>query len=137
MSDGEAFFDTNVLLYLMSADTAKSDRAEALIAEGGVIGVQVLNEFVAVAARKLAMSLSEIREVLAAVRAACRVEPLSVETHELALDLMDRFHLSVYDALICAAAALAKCRVLYSEDMQDGQTIAGVVVRNPFAGRPA
>jgi len=135
MTAADVFFDTNVLLYLLSGDQAKADRAEALIAAGGVISVQVLNEFVSVASRKLAMRLPEIREVLSAVRAACSVEPLSAATHDLALDLMGRFHLAFYDALIVAAAALAKCSVLYSEDMQDAQKIAGVTIRNPFAYR--
>jgi predicted nucleic acid-binding protein len=133
MSDAERFFDTNVLIYLLSGDAAKADRAEALIADGGIIGVQVLNEFVAVATRKLAMSHAEIREVLAGVRAVCTVEPLTVATHELALDLAEANRLSFYDALIVAAAAQAKCGILYSEDMQDGQVIAGVTIRNPFA----
>ena len=135
MSAADVFFDTNVLLYLLSGDQAKADRAEALIAAGGVISVQVLNEFVSVASRKLAMRLPEIREVLSAVRAACCVEPLSAATHDLALDLMDRFHLAFYDALIVAAAALAKCSILYSEDMQDAQKIEGVTIRDPFADR--
>jgi predicted nucleic acid-binding protein len=135
MSAADVFFDTNVLLYLLSGDQAKADRAEALIAAGGVISVQVLNEFVSVASRMLAMRLPEIREVLSAVRAACSVEPLSAATHDLALDLMEHFHLAFYDALIVAAAALAKCSILYSEDMQDGQKIEGVTIRNPFADR--
>jgi predicted nucleic acid-binding protein len=132
MSAGSAFFDTNLLLYLMSSDQAKASRAETLMAGGGVISVQVLNEFVSVASRKLSMSLPEIREVLSAVRAACSVEPINVHTHDLALDLTERFHLSFYDGLIVAAAALAKCRILYSEDMQHGQTIQDVTIRNPF-----
>jgi predicted nucleic acid-binding protein len=135
MSAADVFFDTNVLLYLLSGDQAKADRAEALIAGGGVISVQVLNEFVSVASRKLAMRLPEIREVLSAVRGACSVEPLSAATHELALDLMEGFHLAFYDALIVAAAALAKCSILYSEDMQDAQKIEGVTIRDPFADR--
>jgi len=53
-------------------------------------------------------------------------------THDLALELAERFQLSFYDGLIVAAAALAKCTTLYSEDMQDGQTIEGVPIRNPF-----
>jgi predicted nucleic acid-binding protein len=93
MNAGSAFFDTNVLLYLMSGDPAKADRAETLIAAGGVISVQVLNEFVSVASRKLSMSLPDIREVLTAIRAACSVEPVSVHTHDLALDLVERFQL--------------------------------------------
>ena len=133
MSAGSAFFDTNILLYLVSSDSAKADRAEALIAAGGVISVQVLNEFVSVASRKRAMSLPEIREVLSAIRAICAVEPLSIQTHDLGVDLAERFRLSFYDALIVAAAVLAKCDTLYSEDMQDGQRIEKVTIRNPFA----
>jgi predicted nucleic acid-binding protein len=81
------------------------------------------------------MSMSEIREVLSAIRAVCTVEPVSIETHDLGLDLAQRFGLSIYDALIVAAALLAKCRIVYSEDLQDGQIIEGLTVRNPFAGR--
>ena len=72
MSGGEDFFDTNVVLYLLSADTAKADRAEELLALGGTISVQVLNEFAAVASRKLRMSWIEIREVLAQIRPSAR-----------------------------------------------------------------
>ena len=64
MSKADSFFDTNVLLYLLSTDGARADRAEALLASGGTISVQVLNEFASVASRKLAMSISEIREIL-------------------------------------------------------------------------
>lgn len=135
MSAANVFFDTNVLLYVMSGDPAKANRAEALIAAGGIISVQVLNEFASVASRKLAMRLPDIREILSAVRATCSVEPLSVETHDLALDLVERFRLSFYDGLIVAAALLAKCTILYSEDMQDGQSIESLSIRNPFASR--
>ena len=135
MNASDAFLDTNVLLYLLSSDPAKADRAEALAAAGGVISVQVLNEFVSVASRKLRMSMSEIREVLSAIRAVCTVEPLSIQTHDLGFDLAQRFGLTIYDALIVAAALLAKCRIVYSEDLQDGQIIESLTVRNPFAGR--
>jgi predicted nucleic acid-binding protein len=64
MNAPDVFFDTNVLRYVMAADQAKADRVETLIAAGGVISVHVLNEFVSVASRKLAMRLPEIREVL-------------------------------------------------------------------------
>jgi len=134
MSAGEDFFDTNVVLYLLSADTAKADRAEELLALGGTISVQVLNEFAAVASRKLRMSWTEIREVLAQVRAVCAVEPLTLETHERALRIAVRYRLSIYDALIVAAALLAKCQTLHSEDLQDGQVVERqLTIRNPFA----
>ena len=134
MSAGEDFFDTNVVLYLLSADTAKADRAEELLALGGTISVQVLNEFAAVASRKLRMSWTEIREVLAQVRAVCAVEPLTLETHERALRIAERYRLSIYDALIVATALLAKCQTLHSEDMQDGQVVERqLTIRNRFA----
>jgi predicted nucleic acid-binding protein len=133
MNGGERFFDTNVVLYLLSSDTAKADRAEELLALGGTISVQVLNEFVAVASRKLRMPWLEVREVLAQVRAVCEVVPMTVETHEQALYLAERYGLSVYDALIVSAALLAGCKTLYSEDLQDGQVIERrLTVCNPF-----
>jgi predicted nucleic acid-binding protein len=135
MNARDAFFDTNILLHLLSSEPAKADQAEALIAGGGVISVQVLNEFVSVATRKLAMRLLEIREILSTVRALCSVAPLSVETHDLGLDLAERYGFSIYDSMIIAAALQAKCRTLYSEDMQHGQRIGGVTIRNPFAAR--
>ena len=128
------FFDTNVLLYLLSGEAAKADRAEALLAGGGVVSVQVLNELVAVGRRKLGLSFAEAREVLAVVRALCRVESLTVDTHELAIDLAERLKLGIHDATIVAAALRAGCDVLYSEDMQHGQKIDGrMTIRNPFA----
>jgi predicted nucleic acid-binding protein len=135
MSARDGFFDTNILLHLLSSEQIKADQAEALIAGGGVISVQVLNEFVSVATRKLAMRLSEAREILVTVRAICSVAPLSVETHDLGLDLADRYGFSVYDSMIIAAALQAKCQTLYSEDMQHGQRIGGLTIRNPFAVR--
>jgi len=133
MNGGDHFFDTNVVLYLLSADTAKADRAEDLIACGGAISVQVLNEFVAVASRKLRMPLAEVREVLSQIRAVCKVEPITTETHERALNVAERYGLSIDDALIVAAALLAGCTTLFSEDMQDGQVIdQHLTIRNRF-----
>jgi predicted nucleic acid-binding protein len=134
MNGAENFFDTNVVLCLLSADAAKADRAEELLALGGTISVQVLNEFVAVAWRKLRMSLAQVREVLAPVRAVCAVEPVTVETHERALHVAERYGLSIHDALIVSAALLAGCRTLHTEDMQDGLVVERkLTIRNPFA----
>lgn len=133
MSGAEFFFDTNVILHLLSADTAKADRAEELLAIGGIISVQVLNEFAAVASRKLGMTWSEIREVLAQIRVVCPVEPVSVDTHDRALQVAERYGIPIYDALIVAAALMAGCATLYSEDMHDGQVIERqLTIRNPF-----
>ena len=134
MSAVKAFFDTNVLLYLLSADAAKADRAEEVVAAGGIISVQVLNEFASVCMRKLGMSLAEIRDALTPIRTICSVVPLTEPTHDHALQLAERHRFSIYDALIVAAARDADCTLLYSEDMQHGQIIDGVLTLiNPFA----
>ncbi len=132
------FFDTNVLLYILSADTAKADRAERVVSDGGTISIQVLNEFASVASRKLGMPYSEIRDVLGTIREACSVESMTVNTHELGLEIAERYGFSIYDALIVAAALLAGCDTLYSEDMQNNQLIdKKLTIKNPFIASSA
>lgn len=127
------FFDTNVVLYLLSGDAKKADRAETALAVGGILSVQVLNEFAAVATRKIGMPLEEVREVLATVRTVCQVVPIIEATHDKGIAIADRYGLSIYDATIVAAALLAECKILLSEDMQDGQIIDDCLeIRNPF-----
>ncbi len=134
MSEADSFFDTNVLLYLLSKDATKADRSEALLASGGVVSVQVLNEFASVASRKLAMTIAEIREILSTIRAVCTVMPLDIATHDLGLDIAESHRFSIYDALIVAAALRAGCTILYTEDLQQGQVIEKLQIRNPFVG---
>ncbi len=87
MSD-KAFFDTNVLVYLIAQEDGRSRRAEALVSRGGVVSVQILNELVSVARRKLGMTWDEAGEVLSAIRTLCPSPvPLTVDTHESALRL--------------------------------------------------
>lgn len=126
------FIDSNVILYLLSADSAKADRAEAILGEGGVISVQVLNEIVSVCLRKLKMPWEEIDCLLLAIKAACDVVPLTVESHEKAVEISRRYQISFYDAHICASAILAGAEIVLSEDMQDGMRIDGLTIRNPF-----
>ena len=131
MSADRPFFDTNVLLYLITVDV-KAKKAEALLKAGGVVSVQVLNEFASVSSRKYKLTWPEVREALATIRAGCEVIPLTVEIHESGLAITEKYGFSFYDSLILAAAAHAKCRIVYSEDMQDGQVVQGVTIRNPF-----
>ena len=129
-----SFFDTNVLLYLAAADTAKADRAEALVAAGGTISVQVLNEIIHVARRKLHMDWPDIQAFLTLIRGLVEIVPLTTATHDLGLTLAARHQFPPYDAMILAAALLAGCDTLWSEEMQHGQTINGRLrITNPFA----
>lgn len=133
MSGADPFFDTSVLLYLLSDDTAKADRIETLLSARGVISVQVLNEFAVVALRKLKMPLNEVREILDAIQAVCAVEPITVETHDRGLAVFERYRFSLYDSMLVAAALLAGAKTIYSEDLQHGQVIDKQLrVTNPF-----
>jgi predicted nucleic acid-binding protein len=133
MSDAEPFFDTSVLLYLLSSESEKADRVETLLAESGVISVQVLNEFTTVATRKLAMPLADVREILDTVRGICRTEALTVDDHDRAGEVMERYKFSFYDSVIVASALRAACQILYTEDLQHGQVIEQQLkVVNPF-----
>ena len=126
------FIDSNVILYLLSHDTTKADKAESILQAGGVISVQVLNEVVSVCQRKLKMPWDEIETLLQAVKASVQVVPLTEATHELAVQLCKRYQLSFYDANICAAALIVGSKVLLSEDMQYGMVVDCLVVKNPF-----
>jgi len=133
MPDPKVFIDTNILLYLLSADHDKADRAELIVQAGGLISVQVLNEMANIAFRKLAMSWREINEVLSLIRLLCPTVPLTIETHDRGRLVAERYGLSVYDAMIVAAALLGGCETLYSEDMQNGLLIDQQLrICNPF-----
>ena len=133
MSD-RAFLDTNVLICAISQDDRRAPRAEELLAAGGILSVQVLNEFVSVARRKIRMPWKEVREVLEAIRLLCPSPvPITIDTHETALRISEEYGFGIYDALIAAAALEAKCVTLYSEDFQEGQIIDNqLTIRNPF-----
>jgi predicted nucleic acid-binding protein len=126
------FFDTNVLLYAVRPDDPRAERARLLLADGGLISVQALNEFTNVARRKLGQTWDEINEKLGAVRALCEVKPLTLATHERALALAERYGYQIYDALQLASALENGCSILYTKDLQHGQKIEGLTIRNPF-----
>jgi predicted nucleic acid-binding protein len=128
-----SFFDTNVLLYLVSTDHRKADRAEELVRGGGTISVQVLNEITNVARRKARMSWAETHGLLDAIRGLLNTEPLTLDVHETGLALAERYTLSPYDAMIAASALEADCDRLWSEDMQHGLVLRERLrVANPF-----
>jgi predicted nucleic acid-binding protein len=130
---GERFFDTNVLIYAFAAGDPRSARAEALLADGGVIGVQVLNEFTNVTRRKLAWEWGDIEAALAVIENLLgQARPLTAAIHAQAVKLARDNALSFYDALIVSAAADARCNVLLSEDMQHGRKLGAVTIQNPF-----
>lgn len=128
-----AFLDTNILVYAQQ-DGNKGDNARELLAAGGKLSVQVLNEFVAVSRRKLQKNWDEVGEAIDDALALVDPPlPITLDTHRSATSLARDHGLSFYDALIVASALEAGCDTLFSEDMQHGQRVESVAIVNPFA----
>ena len=136
----EFFLDTNIFVYTFDRrEPTKQARSRALVERAlgtgdGVASFQVVQEFLNVALRRFERPLSDeqalryLREVLDPL---CSVFP-TISLYETALSIHRRWRFSFYDSLIVAAALESNCRVLYSEDLQDGQEIESLTVVNPF-----
>ena len=124
------FLDTNILGYLL--DSGKKEKISRRLASAQPhISVQVLNEFVAVC-RKTGKDRETAYALADAIANASTVHDITLATYRLAQALATRYQLSHWDGLIVAAATLAQCDTLYSEDLQHGQVIGTVKVLNPF-----
>lgn len=129
-----AFIDTNILVYAQQSGP-KATISRDLIARGGSISVQVLNELINVLRKKDNRSWRDIELVLDDVDAALDPAlPLTAAITRAALALARDHGFSYYDALIIAAAIEAGCDVLYSEDLQHSRSIGGLTIVNPFLG---
>jgi predicted nucleic acid-binding protein len=130
----KVFFDSNVLIYAMVSGDSRRERAQQLVGQGGAISVQVLNEFVAIARRKMRMPWEDVSEALDAVRILFPSPvAITVDTHATALKIARQYGFGIYDALIASSALEVNCATLYSEDLQDGQIIEKrLTIRNPF-----
>jgi predicted nucleic acid-binding protein len=137
MSDS-LFLDTNVLVYTVETggpDPDKSAAALALTRRSDVtLSIQVLGEFYRAVTSPRRASPMTHDEAVAWVQLWKRhdVRPITVPHVDLALDLVGRFQINYYDALILAAARLAGCGTVYSEDLNAGQDYDGLRVKNPF-----
>jgi predicted nucleic acid-binding protein len=128
------FIDTNIVIYSLSQDGQKQQKALALLADKPVMSVQVLSETANIMRRKLGFDTTTIRVVINRISQEClNLQPLTLDTLNNALDIAGRYGFSHYDSLIIAAALQADCPLLYSEDMQHGQIIdKRLVIVNPF-----
>ena len=135
----KAFIDTNVLIYWLDAGP-RADQVELLLAGDAVISVQVLNEFANVLRKKRKVSVATIQNLVDTLLDTCTVSDLTVRIHRGAMDLVQRYGFSVFDANIVAAAAEMGCALVYSEDMQHGMSLklpkslggAALSIKNPF-----
>ncbi len=127
------FIDTNIVIYSIGNNTQKRQRSIELLSQNPTISVQVLNEAANVLIRKFKMPVQDVQTITKTLAKECKIEPLTESTHFLALDIKERYQFSLYDSLILATALTAKCKILYSEDMQHGQIIKDQLqIFNPF-----
>lgn len=129
----KAFIDTNIIIYALGPNSAKSKLAAPLFADTPTISTQVLSETANVALKKLALPLPETGKLLAMLEATCRVEIVTPATMQRALAVAERYGFSWFDSLIVATALDAECTILYSEDMHHSQVIENTLsIINPF-----
>jgi len=137
----KTFVDTNVLIYAHDVDAGrKHDVAKAVLRDlwaerAGVLSTQVLQEFYVNATRKLKKPLArqEARTVVETYAAWC-VDSITPADVSAAFKIEDRARIGFWDALIVAVAVRSGARRLLSEDLNAGQSIAGLTIHNPFAG---
>jgi predicted nucleic acid-binding protein len=134
------FLDANILVYALDASAGTKHTAATTLVErlwesgGGCLSVQVLQEFYVTVTRKIPQPL-DVDEALDRVRdlKAWKVFAPKADDVLAAITLHKQSRLSFWDAMIVQAAAELHCDVLWTEDLQDGQVIRGVELRNPFA----
>lgn len=129
----KVFLDTNILVYALSSDL-KRHHAQKVLAAGGTVSVQVLNELAHVLRRKLQRDWAEIEAALDDLGALLEPPvPLTFRVHQAARWLARDHGFAFYDALIVAAALDAGCDTLLTEDIQHGRRVMGLTISNPFA----
>jgi len=137
--NGRVFLDTNVFVYCFDkAEPRKGSMAEeviyeALKSERGVISYQVAQEFVAAVRRfRVPLRFADIESYWQTTLRPLLGVYFTHDLYETALQLANRHQLSWYDSLIVAAAIQGRCKILYSEDLQDRRRFGDLVVKNPF-----
>ncbi len=129
----KCFSDTNVVLYTIGQNIHKAGIARGIVAARPLVSAQVINEAINVCLRKLGFDREKAYAFADSVMRRTDVLPVDEATIRKSAELAIRYQLSNWDALIAAAALLAGCNTLYSEDMQNGQVFEGqLTVVNPF-----
>ena len=137
---GSAFFDSNILIYRFSPlEALKQERARELIrqavaAGNGVISYQVVQEVLNVGLKGATglLAMREANLLLQSFSQDFKIVAWSLSLVDRALQIKERYEFQWYDSLVLSAALEAKCETLYTEDLQHGQRIEGLVVVNPF-----
>lgn len=132
---GKLFLDSNIVLYGFSdSEIEKRDRSRSLLMRHHVwISTQVLNECANVWIRKFHQPAAKVRDSLNYLAKVAQVHTIALDDIQRAVQLNDRYGYSFYDSLIVSTALTLGCDTLFTEDMQHGQVIEGVLtILNPF-----
>ncbi|MBP5451633.1 MAG: PIN domain-containing protein [Treponema sp.] len=139
MSGEKVFFDTNILVYFVDGnDTRKQNIAQNLVKKAvqnrnGIISTQSLQEFFNVITKKCLCSKSDAKTLVEMFSEQFPVTQVSVPQIQGAIDICIKHGVSFWDSLILSSANDSGCTIVYSEDMNNGQTIEGAKILNPFA----
>jgi len=133
----QCFVDSNVLIYSDDRRAGpKRERARELIEEvtvagTGVLSLQILQEYFSASTKKLGLSADSARQKIQ-LFSQLDIVILGFQDLLAAIDLHRLHQFSIWDALVIRAALNGGCRILYSEDLQDGRQIDGLEIVNPF-----
>lgn len=138
-ADNLQFVDTNILIYAFDASTSqKYEKAFELIqelwtGENGCISIQVLQEFYVNATRKAPKTLDPLKAATT-IRDLCRWKVHRPDTEDVlaAVTMQQKYQISFWDAMIIRSAQESGCKILWSEDLSDGQDYGGIKVANPL-----
>ena len=131
-------FDTNVLVYMQDAsELAKQQIARNLFSEhndkgNAIISTQCLQEFYNVLTNKMKQDKATVKQLVHCFSENLPVIQITPAIIETAIDISIQTQFSFWDSLMLSAAISAKCSVLYSEDLNEGQIVNGVTIKNPF-----
>ena len=134
----KVFLDSNILVYAHDAASPDKQRlsrdviAQLADSGSGVISTQVMQEFFVASTRRLGVPPLAAKAVLKTLN-VFEIVQVSPELIHDAIDCALLNSLSFWDSLILSAAASAGCNSVYTEDLNDGQVILGVEIKNPFA----
>jgi predicted nucleic acid-binding protein len=135
---GKAFVDTNVFVYLYTNKEPEKNAVALKIIErcDCVVSVQVLNEFASVMMKKYKLTPRQVMRSIDEILENVDTIQNGAGMVRMALFICERYGYSYYDSCIIAAALESGCKILYTEDMSDGQTIEDrLTIRNAFSNK--
>ena len=131
----KVFIDTNVLIYLYSADESNKRNKVISIFDkyNCVTSTQTINEFCNVCIKKMHKNTKDITAAINEIMNVCRLEMVGIDVINSALKLHSRYNYSYFDCLMLASAINSECKYIFTEDMADEQIInEKLTIKNMF-----